>query len=199
MTKAEIEAEVIARGYDYLPTNRISSFVQRSVSTIEALFQWPWSEETKEGVAPVEIKDLRYILSVTDSTQERPLWGTTRQWLLENYPKLAEEGNPVWWFLDNLTLRLFPTSTVDNIVVRYVKKPALLGASSEPPAPAEWHYLFVDQAVCYCLKDRNEYEEARELKVDVEAGLKEMIADQLQRDWQGPRLITRTGYFNEYL
>jgi hypothetical protein len=191
-TYGELVTEVTARGYDFMASSRIEDFVARSYQTLSARYNWPWLEESKETTAPFEIKDLRHVLSVTDTTQERPLWGTTRQWILERYPKLEETGNAVWWFLDNLTLRLFPLSE-DKVAVRYVKKsPALEKASDEPLWPEEWRYLIVDQAVAYCLKDNDEYSVARELEADVKNGLNEMIADQLQRDWQSARSIVRT-------
>lgn len=198
MTFTEIVNEVVARGYDYLTTSRIETWTQRHYQTLEAKYVWPWREETKEGTAPLEIKDLRDVLSVTDSTQERPLYGQTRQWLLENYPKLEETGSPVWWFLDNLTLRTFPLSS-DKIVVRYAKKPAVLTAEAEPAMPSEWHGLIVDSVVVECLKDNDEYQEARELKETVQTDLQTMVAAELQRDLQSPRQMVRTGYYGDYL
>lgn len=198
MNLVELETELVANGYDYVAKNRIEDWIQRSYQEILARYQWPWSEENKEANAPFEIKDLRYVLSVTDTTQERPLWGTTRQWLLERFPKLEETGSPAFWFLDNLTLRTYPLSE-DKVAVRYVKKAAKLEAATEPVIPSEWQYLIIDQARVYALKDNNEFDIARELKASVKEDLNEMIADQLQRDRQGPRSIVRTGYPFGYL
>lgn len=194
MTFEEAVNELRATGYDYVATNRLEDWVQRSYATLSARYDWPWLEENKEAIAPFEIKDLRYILSVTDTTQERPLWAVERQWILERYPKLEETGTPMWWFLDNLTLRVFPLSE-DKVVVRYVKKAPKLSAKEEPLIPSEWQYLIVDQARVYALKDNDEFSIANELKATVQADLNEMIADQLHRNWQGPRLIVRTGQF----
>lgn len=199
MTLEELVEEVEGYGFQYEPTNRIEKWIQRAYSNLNARYNWPWTEETKEGKAPLELKDLRYVLSVTDSTQERPLWGTQRQWLLENYPKLNEEGNPVWWFLDNLTLRLFPLSTSDTIVVRYVKKLEELKAEKEPLIPAGWQSLIVDTATIEGYKRNSNIAAASEMKELVDATFREMVADQLQRDWQGNRLIVRTGYVTDYL
>lgn len=161
---------------------------------MSARYQWPWLEESKESTAPFEIKDLRYVLSVNDTTQEKPLWGTERQWILERFPKLEETGNPVWWFLDNLMLRTFPLSE-DKVAVRYVKKAPKLEAATEPLIPSEWQYLIVDWARIYALKNNDEFSIANELKTSVQADLNEMIADQLHRNWQGPRSIVRTATF----
>lgn len=194
MTFAALVEELEATGFQYVAKNRLEDWVQRSYARLNARYDWPWLEETKEAVAPFEIKDLRYVLSVTDTTQERPLWGTERQWLLERYPKLEEQGSAVWWFLDNLMLRLYPLSE-DKVAVRYVKKAPKLEAATESLVPDEWEYLIVDEARVYGLKDNDEYQVAAELKASTQADLNEMIADQLHRNWQGPRSIVRTAQY----
>lgn len=194
MTFTELVNELKATGFDYVAESRLEDWVQRSYAQLSARYDWPWLEASKEAVAPFEIKDLRYVLSVNDATQERPLWGTERQWLLERYPKLEEQGNAVWWFLDNLTLRTYPLSE-DKVVVRYVKKASKLAGAEEALIPSEWQYLIIDQARVYALKDNDEYQIANELKASVQADLNEMIADQLHRNWQGPRSIVRTAQY----
>lgn len=195
MTYEELTNEVIARGFDYLTKSRVELFVTRAYQKLEAKYPWPWREATKEGVAPLEIKDLRDVLSVASTTQERPIYGQTRQWLAERYPNLEEAGEPLWWWLDNVTLRVFPTSTSANISVRYAKKPETLMTKAEPTMPSEWHGLIVDLAVVECLKDNDAYDEAQALKEAVNADFQEMVAAELQRDLQSPRLTIRTGSF----
>jgi len=196
---SELVQEVIGRGYSYESTTVIESAIQRHYQRLEARYVWPWREATKEGIAPFEIKDLRDILSVTNVTQERPLYGQTRQWLAERFSNLEESGLPLWWWLDNLTLRIFPISTTETISVRYAKKPAVLTAESEPAMPSEWHYLIVDSAIVDLLKSNDEYSVARELKESVETDLLGMVAAELHRDNQSPRLITRSGRILDYL
>lgn len=199
MTFEELTNEVIARGYHYLAEGRVETFIQRAYQKLEAKYVWPWREATKEGVAPFEIKDLRNVLSVENTTSQFPLYGQTRQWLAERYPNLEETGEPLWWWLDNLTLRAFPTSATANISVRYAKKPAELTAKLEPAMPSEWHELIVDLAVVPCLKDNDEYQEARELEESIALDLQEMVGAELQRDLQRPQSIVRTGWPGSYL
>jgi hypothetical protein len=199
MTLAELTNEVVGRGYDYEPTSRIESALQRHYQRLEARYVWPWREATKEGIPPLEIKDLRDVLSVQDKTQERPIYGQTRQWLVERFPNLEEEGNPLWWWLDNLTLRSFPVSKVDTFSVRYAKKPEALTEKTEPAMPSEWQYLIVDSAIVDLLKSNDEYSVARELKESVETDLLGMVAAEMQRNLQSPRTIVRTGLYYNYL
>jgi hypothetical protein len=192
---AELTQEVLARGFQYETTATIESSIQRHYQRLEARYNWPWREGTKEGVAPFEIKDLRGILSVENTTAESAIYGQSRQWLAEHYPNLEESGSPAWWWLDNLTLRVFPTSTSENISVRYLKKPEKLTTSAEPAMPSEWQYLIVDLAVVDALKNNDEYSVARELKEEVEADLQRMVAAELKRDLQSSPLTVRTGSF----
>ena len=199
MTFAELVQEIIGRGYSYEPTAVIEAATQRHYQRLEAKFVWPWREATKEGTAPFEIKDLRDVLSVVDTSTERPLYGQTRQWLVERFPNLEETGEPLWWWLDNLTLRTFPVSTSENIQVRYAKKPAVLTEKAEPVMPSEWQYLIVDSVIVDLLKSNDEYDVARELKESIQTDLAEMAAAELQRDLQSPRLTVRTGWPGSYL
>lgn len=198
-TLTELAQEVIERGYNYESTATIEAAIQRHYQRLEAKYVWPWREATKEGIAPFEIKDLRDVLSVVNVSQEFPLYGRTRQWLVERYPNLEETGEPLWWWLDNLTLRVFPTSTTTNIAVRYAKKPEALMAEKEPAMPSEWQYLIVDSVIVDLLKSNDEYSVARELKESVALDLQEMIGAELQRDLQRPQSIVRTGRITDYL
>jgi hypothetical protein len=194
-TLTELVNEVVERGYQYESTTTIEASIQRHYQRLEGRYNWPWREGTKEGVAPFEIKDLRGILSVENTTAQSTIYGQSRQWLAEHYPDLEESGSPAWWWLDSLTLRIFPTSTSENISVRYLKRPEKLTASTEPAMPPEWHYLIVDLAVIDALKNNDQYDTARELKESVEADLQQMVAAELKRDLQSNPLTTRTGSF----
>jgi hypothetical protein len=199
MTFSELVNELEANGFNYVSRNRLEDWTQRGYQQVLAAYPWPFLEMTfKNSVAPFEIGNVRHVLSVTDVTQERPLYGQSRQWIVERFPNLEEQGNPLWWFLDNLTIRTFPLSG-DEISVRYVKKAAALTAEAEPLVPNEWCYLIVDLARVFALKDNDEYNVARELKESTKADLLEMVSDQMLRDYQRPRQIVRTGWPTGYL
>lgn len=201
MTFTDLINELKASGFDYLSGSRLEDWVQRSYAQLSARYKWPWLEWTEEATAPFEFKnkDLRYVLSVLDTTQGRTLWGVERQWLRERFPLLEEEGSPVYWFLQNQEeFRTFPTNE-DKVAVRYIRKAPKLAASDEPLIPSEWQYAIVDLARVFALKDNDQYEVARELRQDVEATVNEMIADQLQRNWQVAQTVDRSGTASDYL
>jgi hypothetical protein len=196
VTKAELVQEVIARGYKHVSPARIGGSLERSYQVICSRYQWRFLEADKAGVAPLVFTDLRRILSVT--ANEESLTGVDRRWLVSTYPDLTETGTATYWYLENQTLKTFPVDTAE-VTTRYLKIPAALGEADEPLIPSEWQYLMVDRTVVDLLRDNDEYEEARALKLDVEEGLREMVHALLKTNYQGPSLVVRTGGPGDYL
>lgn len=200
MTKAEIVQEVIDRGYNYVGQGRIGTFVQRSYRTVCAARSWPFLIETTSGTAPLSLPDLREVFSVKDTTNEAQPRGVRREWLVAHSPNLTDTGTPQFWYLDDEALKLYPVDEAVELEVRYKKRPALLADSDTPLIPEEWQYLIVDLAVAHCLRDDDEYEEARALEADVKAVIREEMApDLLGRNKQNPDFVERTGRVCDYL
>jgi hypothetical protein len=198
-TFAELRQEVIDRGYDYTQSARISSSLQRAYQMLCARYPWHFLETSATGAAPLEIADLRKVLSVSDTTTESELRGADRRWLVSIAPSLSETGTPTYWYLENLTLKVYPASTADSLSVRYIKRPTALADSDEPLIPSEWQYLMVDLAVVDRLKDDDEYEQARALASDIQAGVAEMVHALLNPNYQNSERIMRTGRYGDYL
>lgn len=199
MTLAQLAQEVVERGFDYIATTRIKTFLQRAYQQLCADEPWPFLEATAEGTGTLEIADLRRILSVTDTTEGRPLEGVDRRILVDRSPDLTLTGSPEYFYLEGDSLVTYPVSASNTIRVRYLRKPAKLGDSDEPLVPEEWQYLLVDRAVVDCLKDDDELDEARKLLEIYAAGVKEMLAALVHRNLQNDQRIVRTGSTADYL
>ena len=198
MNRAELVQEVVDRGYDYVETSRIQGFVQRAYEEICSRYPWAFLEDEVEGEAPLTIADLRQVLYVIDTTQKTRLAGAEKRWLSNYYADFdTATGSPVYWYLDGTSLHAYPAGS-GSFKVRYVKKPATLADADEPLVPAEWQYLIVDRAVVDCLKDDDEYEEARALRADVRGGINEMVSA-LRSNLQNDRMILRGGWAGDYL
>jgi hypothetical protein len=198
MNRAELVQECIDRGYDYAKTSRIQGFVQRAYEEICSRYPWSFLEKDASGEAPLVIADVRQVLYVIDTTRKARLQGTDNRWLSNYYPDLATAtGLPAYWYLDGTTLLTYPTGTT-QLSVRYIQTPETLADGDEPLIPAEWHYLIVDRAIVDCLKDDDEYEEARALLGDVEVGVRKMVPA-LRRNLQNNRSILTSGYVGDYL
>jgi len=196
--RSELIQEVIDRGYNFLPTARIGTFVDRSYAAICARYNWPFLEGSIAGKAPLEITDLGVILTVYDSAQEAVIEGMDRREVEHYFPNLEEEGEPRLWYLENISLKTYPVSS-DELQVRYQRVAPALAESEEPLIPEGWQYLIVDGAVVYCLKDDDEREEARALQADVNQGVIEMMQALIPRNNQNAGTVLRTGTAGTYL
>lgn len=201
MTKAEIVQEVIDRGFDYSTSSRIGRYVENAVQGICAYrgLAWPFLEVTKTGEAPMEITDLRKILSVKDTTLESTLRGVGRRWVVDTFGNLTDTGSPEYFYLENKTLNVYPVST-NELSVRYTKIPLELGDSDTPVIPSEWHHLVVDRAIVDCLRDDDEYLEARALRAEVREAIDtEMVPALFNRNLQNSLSVVRTGTWGDYI
>lgn len=192
MNRAEMVQEVVDRGFNYVSTARIGRFIDTAYRNLCARHPWPFLETTKEGTPPLEIADLRKILSVTDTTHDEKLRGVDRRWLVSAYPDLPDTGSPSFWYLENKTLKTYPAEAVE-LSIRYIKLPAKMSESSEPLVPEEWQEILINRAVVRCLRDDDELEQARALEGDVEVEIREMVHAELGRNLQGPSSVVRTG------
>ena len=69
-----MRAEVVARGFDYLPTSRIDRFLNDAMHAIEDMERWSWLLTVTTGTGPFfTITDLGRILSVMDTTNGNSL------------------------------------------------------------------------------------------------------------------------------
>jgi hypothetical protein len=187
--------EVVDRGWDYIKTARIERFVNRSYQRLCARMAWPFLEETTTGTSPLAVTDLRHVLSVS---AEEPLDYIDRRQLVANDADLSGTGSAQWWYLEGGSLKVYPADTA-TITVRYLKKPADLSGTDEPLIPSDFHDLIVDGAVVLCLKDDDEYGEARELEADLERGIAEMAHALMNRNYQDADSVQRTGAPGDYL
>lgn len=143
---------------------------------------WPFLEDTEEGVAPLKVTDLRSISEVIDSTQERKLLPMDRRTITDTYGAiLTTPGTPAFYYLSTgLTVNVFPANTTDTLAVDYYKVPAELAKDTdEPLLPERWHYLLVTAAEIPAYRERNNYEAANNSRTELERGLTEMANELL--------------------
>jgi hypothetical protein len=196
VTRAELVQEVVDRGYDYVSTARIGKFIDRAYKAICSRYPWPFLETTTTGTGEVAIADLGKILSV--NANEERLRGVDRRWLAGTVSDLGETGTAQFWYLENSALKTYPVDAA-TITVRYVKRPANLSDGDEPLIPEEWQSLIVARACIDCLRDDDEYEVARALRLEVEEELREMVNALLKPNYANSELVERTGAPGDYL
>lgn len=167
MNLSELVIEFKARGFDYLVTSRCENYINDSyVLDICEQDDWPFLEASTESKAPLEIANLSAVRYVIDVTQEVKLVPLKQDRITDDYGvNLALAGNPVNYYLEaGDTVRVYPTSTSDTILVAYWKTAPRLTGTETPLLPTRYHSLIVDGAVARAYEDSDDYELANASK-----------------------------------
>lgn len=149
MTAEELIARFKAQGFNYLTEPECLGYLNDAyLIDICEVEDWPFLEASKEGKAPLEIKDLRTVEFVTNVTQNVKLEPLLPARITDDFtPDLTETGTPSVYYLSDVdTVNVYPVSTTDEFAVRYWKVPEELSGAKEPASPKRWHSLIVDAA-----------------------------------------------------
>ena len=190
MDLSAIQTELQERGFgDVTSTTRLNYWINLAyqVDICEAE-DWPFLVTTTTGTAPLAISDLRTVLSVVDSTQDLKLRPMDPSNITDDVDSdLTTVGTPWLYYVDNLTVRVYPANTTDSLSVRYVKVPTALSAGGDTPVlPARFHYLIVDAAVRRAYRNKDNFEAASMLDGIVEEGLQKMRDAYLTQQHDAP-------------
>lgn len=187
-TFATLLDEFYARGFTYLDDGgdgeaRAKRWINQAIAELSQLADWPFLEETGTGPAPLTISNLGRILSVVDSTSGLELYGREREGLIDYATDLTLAGSPSYWYLEgNSTLKVYPTSTTDQLSVRYITVPTDLSADADVSVvPKRYSNIVVDLAVCRGYKNKDAFEACAALRADVDRQVQEMMAAELIR------------------
>ena len=174
----ELRDELYARGYTYLDNAaasrlRAGRWINQAYNELCAEERWPFLLTTANGAAPLAVADVRWVLSVTDTVGQRVLAPLPEAELSADMTVLATTGSPIWFYLDNTTIRTYPVG--GTLAVRYYKKPALLSADGDQVVvPDEWVNLIVDGAVRRAANDNDDPQSARTAEAERILGLDSM-------------------------
>jgi hypothetical protein len=174
VTLGDADAELAARGFDYLLPSRRYGMLNRAVVDFEDFYSWPWLRKTTTAAAPIAITDLKYIRAVYDST------GVEYFGLDESEDAdLTQTGTPTNWWIDDTsgtpTLTAWPAGTVTFRVSYVAESTTLATAGDTPKIPARYHPIWVDQAVVYAYEDSDNFAAAAQLQQQVNARLQQLV------------------------
>jgi hypothetical protein len=200
MTLAEARAEVMARGFDYLASTRINSYLNRSLASISSEASWPWLETSLTGVAPLAISiptgavDVRAVQSCVDTTTKTVLAPIDRRTLVDLHPDLTVTGTPVYWYREGVDyLSVYPANTTDVLNVRVViYEPSLTVDATSPLLPVRHHNVWIDRAVYEAYVDSDNFDAAAILKNKVDNEVVEMRRAYMQPNLDQPYSISST-------
>ena len=120
---SQATAEVQARGFDYLPPERILLMLNDAKNNLEDQWAWPWLEQTVTGPAPLAVPGLKYVLYVRDTDHDLELLGVDVRQVAE-HGTISQTGAPGWWWLDGPPVPRTPSPSTPGRPGRSRSKPA---------------------------------------------------------------------------
>ena len=183
---------VEGRGFDYLPAPRIYLMLNTAKDTFEDIYEWPWLHTVTTGPTPLNVPDLKLVLSVKAGANE--LYGLDVRQVLAGGTDLLQAGAPGYWWLEgDDTLHAYPGNGAD-VTLAYVRdSPPLEQPADTPLIPARYHPLWIDLAVCEAYRDSDNFSGAQALRNDITFRLQDVIARYETRNRQhSPFMTVRT-------
>lgn len=180
MNLGAAHAELAARGFDEVDTDRLRSFLNIARNQFEDAYPFPWLETATTGTSPLTISDLKHVLHVVDTTNHVELEGVTAAYIVaELGSDLTAQGSGLVWWLDGETsLKTWPAGSSAQLSVRYIKQsPELASDSDAPLIPARYHQTWIDLAVVRAHLDAN----ATDLAANVRAVAGQDLAQIISR------------------
>ncbi len=186
---ASLRTELAARGFDYLSDTRKTYFLNDGMQELAEMYPWPFLRTSVVGTAPLAITDVGQVLSVYDSTNLRMLRSSDNRDL-----ETSIAGTPVYYYLEDTTLKVEPTNATASLTVKYIKVPAELSATTDTPLfPARYRAMIVDAAQIRALsEDSDSPELAAGIQVRLDAKVIRMRDALMSREYDAPALITAT-------
>jgi hypothetical protein len=196
MTFQQIRAEVEARGYQYIPQERLDGWIRQAYEWVCAQEPWPFLETETTGAAPLTISNLSQVLWI--GYDDVVLRGTDLRDIRDRDPDLDDTGDPTHWYLDGNTIKTWPTSD-KTLYVRFIQKPPTFTDVDEPLIPSAYQEVIIDGAVMRGLKDNDEYDTAQALQAGIDRDVQAMRDALMVRNYQNPQTLVQSGIFEDYI
>lgn len=199
MDLSDLREELQGRGFDFLSPARCDAYLNAAYKEINDTADWPWLETTTSGTAPLTITDLRSILYVHDTTNDKPLKPADVRRLGELYATdLTTTGTcELYWLDGTTTLKVQPPDTTSSLSVRYLKNAATLALDADVPIVPTGHHLLIAtiaQRKAAALDEAEQVDVAL-LDKEIQAELSRMVSTYMNRTLDGPDYIS-TGFGN---
>lgn len=154
-TFATLRADFYARGFDYY--NDAGSGLVRANELLNQAYlelceedYWPFLLTTNASFTPpAAIADVREVRSIAfpGGGPAYRLWHKPLDDVLDEYGEAVTTGYPLWYYLENTTLSVYPVHA-GPFTVRYWKVPAeLVADGDEPIIPNRFRRLIVEGMV----------------------------------------------------
>lgn len=197
MNLAQGQQAVMDRGFDYLSAPRLTLMLNNAKDTFEDYYAWPWLFDSFVDLGtPLEIVNLKLMLSVKLANTQMELLGLSVQQALQDGTDLTLPGTPSYWWLEGAgRLHVWPGdgAHVSGVYIR--DSDPLVEPTDEPLIPERYHPLWIDLAVVDAYKDSDNFSAAQLLRADINARMQDVIARYETRNRQhSPFMTHRAGW-----
>jgi hypothetical protein len=174
MDVAAATTAVEQRGFDYLPATRVLLMLNTAKDVFEDIWEWPWLQVLVTGPTPLEIADLKLVLSVRAGNEE--LLGLDIRQVTQGISPINEPGAPeYWWIEGDHVVHAWPGDGAEITVLHPIDSPELVAPTDTPLIPSRYHSLWLDLAICEAYKDSDNFAGAQALRADVMTRMQDVI------------------------
>ena len=189
---SEAQAELAARGFDYLSASRMTLMLNDALQEIEDYWEWPWLRKVVSGPTPLQVSDLKTVLKVTDSSGNEVTG-------ISDYDDFdtALTGTPTNWWIDDTsgtpTFVAYPTGSL-TLTVRYERDNTTLSAPTDSPdIPSRYARVWMDLAVALAYEDSDNFAAAAQIRNRATQRLNTLVERYETRDMQSaPQRLVKT-------
>lgn len=175
MNVDQATAEVMARGFDYLPASRILIMLNAAKNTFEDQWAWPWLDQTVTGAAPLSVDRLKHVYYVQDTGRDTELTSLDVRSLAQDGTPLDQPGSPIHWWLngptgptETTTINTWPVGPATLEARVQAASPELALPADTPLIPVRHHPLWLDYAVVRGYHDSDNFTGAQMLQADIQ-------------------------------
>lgn len=180
MNLAAMQAELTARGFDYLSPTRQTTYINAARAEFDRMYLWPWREKLVTGTAPLTVADLGTISAVVNnSNASYPLAKADYRTLLDSFADLSVSGTPSFYYIawpsGSPQVTTYPTNA-NTIGVQYWRvTPDLVNGTDTPVSPSECHYTILDLAVRRAYRDADDHGNAGALQGEIDQAIQQFL------------------------
>lgn len=193
MNLSDAQGAVLARGFDYLASDRLTLMLNTAKDEFEDLYEWPWLWTPLAGTTPLTIANFKLMLTVNSGGLE--LLGLDPRQVAQDGTDLGQAGTPAYWWLEGANvLHVWPGDGSPVAGAYLADSPPLANPTDTPLIPARYHGLWVDYAVCEAYKDSDNFVAAQALRADIGLRMLDVIGRYEVRNRQHSLLMSLRGF-----
>ena len=178
---AELRADLIARGHDYLTRARANAAINNAYFELANLYDWPFLEYIDTVSTPLELRGVRKVISVNNTLTHAPVTYIDHSVIARSGQRLDQIGTASYYSLMGDILWLHPDEPADFDVHYVGTVSQLVDDTDQVHIPRKYKQTLVDGANLWALKEDNNYEAIAALRQEWDRGVQQMVTSEFRR------------------